>query len=499
MKKLCTLITVILTLCFALSGCGNNNNSSAGKSEFAISGGESIAVEVGTTYNLTADNAEGEITWSSSDPKTAVVTKIGLVRALKPGKATVTATCGNKTDSVEIVSYSLSLPSHLYVKAGEQKDIDLTTAGLDGETVTYTCDNENVAKISDLGGISALKKGYARVSVKVDKYNIEKKCDLKVYEEIGEFDLSEENVNYYGRVLKKDSGVTFYNTMSGFEVSFIGTSLTANFIGTQGLKLRVYVDGDTEGYTIPSLSTTEICSGLSDGPHTVKVVRANYELRGALTLTALSGADSFITPDKKPDLKFEFYGDSITAGYGVNADGTTDTISNEDGTVTYAALTAQYFNAQASALCYSGVSVAVPMWLDWLVSDRYGEYTYTINRDKWDFSSYQADYVVVNLGTNDAGGIASGKGDKQTFIDTYTEFLLNLRAKHPNAKIIAVYGMMGEDETVSDGIRQAVRAAGDNVYYLKMNRVSCNGYNGHPDIEGQKNGAKQLIEFIESL
>lgn len=53
--------------------------------------------EKGDTANLTLFNAEGDVTWTSSDPAVATVDENGFVTAVGEGEATITATNGGKT------------------------------------------------------------------------------------------------------------------------------------------------------------------------------------------------------------------------------------------------------------------------------------------------------------------------------------------------------------------------------------------------------------------
>lgn len=306
-------------------------------------------------------------------------------------------------------------------------------------------------------------------------------------------------INYYGRILFTEGSINFYNTGSAFEFKFIGTNAKATFSDGFGQKLRIYVDDADTGIKFIA-GTLTLCENLSYGEHTIKVVRVNHEVRGVITLTNLEIEGDILTANKKPTLKFEFFGDSITAGYGVNQDGTEDTISNEDGTVTYAYLTTQHFKAQGNFMCYSGVSVSLPYWVEWIVPDRFKRYSYSTEESLWDFANYFPDFVVINLGTNDSGIIELGRGTGEDFTKEYLRFLLDLRRYYQNTKIICSYGMMGVNEVIRDSIKKAIELSGDsNIYFLEYVPVDCGGYNGHPSKIGQKDGADQLIKFIKTI
>ena len=114
-----------------------------------------------------------------------------------------------------------------------------------------------------------------------------------------------------------------------------------------------------------------------------------------------------------------FVGDSITCGYGVD-----DPVkehhfktSTEDATKTYAFKTAQALNADWSFVSVSGWGIisgytgdakknansVIPRVYDKL-GFSWGNTIFGINPGNisWNFDSYQPDFVVINLGTNDA-------------------------------------------------------------------------------------------------
>ena len=262
---------------------------------------------------------------------------------------------------------------------------------------------------------------------------------------------------------------------------------------------HIYIDDNDLGIKYIEEQTV-LCENLTDDVHVIKVIRVNSEVRGIISLTGISGVEEYLPSDPKPTLKFEFYGDSITAGYGVNVDGSEDTISNEDGTVTYAYKTVEHFNAQASYLCYSGVSVSLPYWVEWIVPDRFKGYSYSTKLDEWDFTKFIPDIVVINLGTNDSGKISPNDGSSELFKDRYYKFLVDLRKKYKDASIICSYGMMGVEPNILKGIKEAVELMNDSkIYALEFVPVNCEALYGHPSKMGHIDGANQLIKFIESI
>lgn len=494
---LCVLLTLPLAAC---NGKGNGNGDEP-KDEISLSE-TSLVLEAGRTHTLTLNGLStgGTVKWSSDNPGYATVKK-GTITTHQPGKVKITATYNEKQYTCNVTVFSLNLQKNFTLIApGQTEQLQATLSGLD-EPLKYSSSDATVATVDGNGSITANKAGSATITVSVGEKPIAKKdFTVNVYSEIEAVVINDEStINYYGRVKLDEKKATFYNTASGFEVAFEGTTVTASFQSGFGQKIRVYVDGDKEGYVLPVTAKTVLCNNLPAGVHNVKVLKVNYEVRGELSLAEISGAEKFLTPVKKPDLKFEFYGDSLTVGYGINSDGTGDSISNEDGTMTYAQLTANYFNAQASMICQTGISVGVPIWINHTLPSRFDLYSLTLNLSPWNFSNYQADIVVINLGTNDAAAVSSGNGTDFEVEDAYSDFLEALREAQPNAKIVCMYGMMGSSNPIYKAIENAVLKADSNVYFLPVKTVSCMGHNGHADLQGHVTAADYLISFINSI
>ena len=105
--------------------------------------------------------------------------------------------------------------------------------------------------------------------------------------------------------------------------------------------------------------------------------------------------------------KIEFFGDSITCGYGdegTSADNRTD--ANSNNYLSYGALTARALHADYRCTARSGIGV-MTAWND-PVSSGITMPTYYDRLDpnvehSWDFRQWTPDAVVINLGENDSG------------------------------------------------------------------------------------------------
>lgn len=80
----------------------------------------------GTSLQLKLSNAKGKVTWKSSNKKVASVTGKGKVKALTPGKATITATNGGKkyTCKITVKSVLAVKKKSVTINTGKQFALD---------------------------------------------------------------------------------------------------------------------------------------------------------------------------------------------------------------------------------------------------------------------------------------------------------------------------------------------------------------------------------------
>jgi len=81
----------------------------------------------------------------------------------------------------------------------------------------------------------------------------------------------------------------------------------------------------------------------------------------------------------------------------------------------------------------------------------------------WDFSLFQPDVVVINLGTNDSTWCLDYSDRKQFFADEYKSFLKVVRDHNPGSMIFCVLGLMGNHlfKSVCDAVQQYSDETGD--------------------------------------
>jgi uncharacterized protein YjdB len=115
------------------------------------------------------------VTWESDDPSTATVDNAGSVTGVKPGTARITATSEGKSGSADVTVTSplegnvVILPADTTLAVAETADLKGMVIGKDGvakedDKLSWSSDNELVARVNDKGHVQALLPGSAQIS-----------------------------------------------------------------------------------------------------------------------------------------------------------------------------------------------------------------------------------------------------------------------------------------------------------------------------------------------
>lgn len=336
-------------------------------------------------------------------------------------------------------------------------------------------------------------------------------------------DISFSNENYFhplGRstILEKDGKETFYfaNSCSGFafqiHVQEEGT-LTFTLEGNtrspyQRQYAKVYVDDvEKEIFTIENGTFDySLKESLKTGYHDIRFQKLNEPAFSNITLLEIKKENSLFVPYKNEKKIIEFYGDSITCGYGNLADNTqTFSMETEDGTQSYTQLTANAIGYENSVISYSGIAMSESPFNDeFTLLDRYK----TIDGVReWDFSK-KADIIVINIGTNDNTKIKTLKGQQmldaiERYYGNLKTMALDLKGKNPDATFIFAYNMM---LPINDGLVTAMESVARELNNMQENSAftleftpESKGADGHPSLEAHQTHAMNLAEFIKSL
>lgn len=305
-----------------------------------------------------------------------------------------------------------------------------------------------------------------------------------------------------GSVLTADwSGAGFAFRFSGSAVtvylSVNAQEIPAHFlVSLDGVNTRQSFAVSTETVTFPALA---------EGEHTLRLVRlTECRLAGADTLSftgiELRGEDPcfLAPPERKPHL-IDFYGDSITCGWGVLAEPGSEgfVIEEEDASHAYAMLTAEALDAEYGICAYSGHGIvsnchgdrSEPMKLFYPLATRKSLLAF-------DHKNNHPDAIVVALGTNDGGG----KVSFDEFAAGAREFIDLIRRDYPDTEIFWIYGMMGNGYA---GVLSALAKDLPHLHFILSVPLDPQkgeiGASGHPSTVGARRVADELIAAIREV
>lgn len=455
-----------------------------------------------------------KIEFSSNDRNIARVNSNGRITGASYGTTKIVARYENETREVTVTvepeKVAKLTEENVDVLLGGEKRLTAHVYS-GGEIVTsakveWSSSDNSVATVSE-GLVKAVGKGKAKIIVKYGDST--DTAVVNVVEETNADNVNsfnEEYINIFGRHYKSGNRLKLHHAANAIEVGIIGTSLDVN-VGTTGTSyMRVWVDGVENEDRIKVVGSEDnryvVADGLEYGYHRVRIVKAT-EMQNAVWTVSSFTADKFATVPEKSDMKIEFIGDSITAGYGsLGPQGAAWSVDNSDSTKSYAYLTAHKLNADYSIVAWSGICVKANVW----VSDKNMLTLYPKLADGQ--GAYAFDFcpnvVVLNLGTNDATNLTSdfaGSGYGEQFPADYKTMLALIREKNPDAYIICLYGMMGTDNVIDGGIKTAIKELNDpDIVYNPISIVkNADGANGHPGATAQNSWATALANYISKL
>lgn len=324
------------------------------------------------------------------------------------------------------------------------------------------------------------------------------------------------NIQYEGRVAFSDSIAC---------LNWSGSSITMNFKGSE--ISAILKDADTSNYynvilddkviSKIQLATTKqsyiLASGLNKGNHKIQLFKRTEWGKGQSFFYGFeTNVNARILPKSKPKKrKIEFYGDSITCGYGIE-----DKTGKDSGTghfennyLTYDALTARHFDAQFSCIANSGIGIMVS-WFPNIMPDIYDLTNPHDKKNKWEFNKYTPDIVVINLFQNDSwllnlpkneqfkNRFGTQKPNEDFIIKSYENFVKLIRKKYPNTSIICALGNMDATKESSKWPDYIVKAVGNlNDKKIYTHFFKYKNTPGHPKVSEQKAMADSLIAFID--
>lgn len=327
---------------------------------------------------------------------------------------------------------------------------------------------------------------------------------------------TDSNIQYIGRIdYSKPNFPKFTYPGVQIRTGFTGTSLSM-MCKIQSGYFMAEIDGG-EPFKISFIGNTvvSLARDLEEGTHqaVVTYITEGYERQPEFHGFFVDKECTLAPATNVPTRKIEFIGNSVTCGYGIEAQSPTEPYqeSTSNYYYTYAARTARNLNAQAVVVARSGLGVYRnyngPQTGDAVNINTEYPYTLLYNKEHpWDFSRYVPDVVCINLGVNDT---STQGADPQLLSNAFKQLYQQVRSHYPKAKIVLLCGCMMKDKSLQvvqqaldETIRHAQQQGDHNVVRFNFSPDDGSlgtGLHGHPNMRQHEKMANELTAYLKKL
>ena len=345
------------------------------------------------------------------------------------------------------------------------------------------------------------------------------------------------------RILGRTTGteeVNLFWTGSGIELEFTGSELwlevNADY-DTMEPWLSVELNGVQISRFPVNKGKSKLClfrnmtAGKAKHVRVLKEVQAmNVDPQHLLQILGLQYTDGEFLTLQDPKYRLEFIGDSITCGEGAigatqEEDWSSVFFSAENS---YPRMVADALSAEYRVVSQSGWGT-VTSW-DGIAENRIppyytqvcglltGERNASLGAlEDYDFTAWQTDAVIINLGTNDATAIQSAAELGQEWAGTrdieevekilttaIRDFLKVVRTCNPTAQIIWGYGMLGDSflTVIREAVENYAKQTNDSrIHFLQLPDTTPDtvGSRLHPGVKAHRNVEQIIEEYLKKI
>ncbi len=323
------------------------------------------------------------------------------------------------------------------------------------------------------------------------------------------------DIEYSGRNEVTNGGqVTIGYSGARARLRFLGSSVAVRLSDDSGENYAMaWVDGQPlEKFRLDSPSGVyPLADGLGEGEHTVEVMRITECFIGLSHFRGFEiGGNAKTLPwQGRKDRKIEFIGDSITCGYGVEAEDPNLPFeaATENFSVNYSSLAARELDADFLVVARSGIGMVrnydgpyEGSQVD--MPEVYSKTFYENQSYDWDFSRFVPDVVCINLGTND---FSTTGVNVETYVSDYVSFAKGVLGRYPEAELVMILGPMNNSEELKAAIHRVLsqlkEVEPDRVHFKELSPQGSLGFGAsyHPNRAQSKLNAEELSRYLSDL
>lgn len=294
-------------------------------------------------------------------------------------------------------------------------------------------------------------------------------------------------------------------------IAFEGEALGLRMESAKPNWVDVFIDGKRTDKIKVEGSYADVAAGLGKGIHTAEIVKATEGSVGPVTFKGFNlpeGGKAVEWPAKQTR-KIEFIGDSITCGYGIEANDPHlhFTPETENFCDAYAWRATRALNADYLVVARSGIGMLRNYNgpVDGSPDNMPAIYNRTLFHEPasaWDPARFVPDVVCVNLGTND---FSTAGANPEKYAAAYSAFLDMLLGRYPAARVVLLIGPMQNSQQVKDILAQVAEAANKNhvgrVSFFELSKQGGRGFGAdyHPSREQAKINGAELAGYLSGL
>lgn len=338
----------------------------------------------------------------------------------------------------------------------------------------------------------------------------------KKAKELIETPASDSRIEYTGRTLVEGNDVSYDWSGVYFRVRFSGSYLAMKCSDTKNCWFNLWVDKEMTPVADKKFMVGEakdtlivLAEGLGKGEHEIILQKRTEGEQGKFTVHSFITDGEILQAKGRKARHIEFIGDSYTCGYGTESLSKNDPFlaETENCNLTYAAITARYFNADFNLVSHSGQGIARNydgFGPGYYMPDRYLQTFDTEKEVSWNAAKapYSPDIVVIYLGTNDFS--TGQQPHEEAFRGNYTRLLKSIKANY--GEDIPVLCMASPANSyMYDYLRSIVNVCGlRNVAYMAVSYLAHNyegdlGASWHPNYKGHIKVASCMIPYVSTL
>ena len=335
------------------------------------------------------------------------------------------------------------------------------------------------------------------------------------------YNLATENsqLRYIGRTKPNEEGIICDHSASGIEFQgyFTGDVVLTVASLKADTYFTVYIDGErveerfcaTYGYDVELKMATFEDSLF----HKIKILKQTEIGWSGSTLMQLDVTGYLVEAPEDRSLYFEFYGDSLTSGFGnigLSSNDDAGYPEYQDATQTYGFLFSETADADCSILAMSGVGLSVGYY-DNPFLDYFSKYSHLRGDEEFSFEGVRVpDIVVIHLGANDETkgdnpnnirGYGENTGEFKNNFKEKAKELVNYIREGYNSNVIIVWAY-DPWEGVPNYVEEALGELGgeaNGLFTVELKWNGIAGYTGggnHPNVTAHETHAKILADFL---